>query len=102
MQAGIKIQTSKIQIANKLIEHIKSEKLVFHTKINQAEEDLQVVLDAVKRKLKISVYIENSKLFEEVTKIQNELKNETVKACLLYGFTETFNRAIFSRKIGLF
>ena len=57
MQAGIKIQTSKIQIANQLIEHIKSEKLVFHTKINQAEEDLQDILDAVKRKLKISLYI---------------------------------------------
>ena len=86
MQAGIKIQTSKIEIANQLIEHIKSEKLVLHRKINQAEEDLQDVLDDVKRKLKISIYIENSKLFEEMTKVQNELKNETVQACLLYDF----------------
>ena len=90
LQSGIKTQTNKIETANKLIEHIKSEKLALHRQINQAEEDLQVVLDDVKRKLTISIYIENSKLFEEVTKVQNEFKNETVKVCLLYDFQKTF------------
>ena len=83
MQTEIKIQTSKVVAANKLIEDIKSEKSAINEKINRAEKDLEAVLDDVKRKLKISVYVENSELLEEVSKIQNQLENENLQVGLI-------------------
>ena len=83
MQAEIEIQTSKVLAANKLIEDIKSEKSAINEKINGAEKDLEAILDDVKRKLKISVYVENSELLEEVAKIQNHLEIENLKAGLI-------------------
>ena len=71
----IKNQTSKVLAANKLIEDIKSEKSALNEKMHQAEKDLEAILDDVKRKLKISVYVKNSELLEEVAKIQNQLRN---------------------------
>ena len=79
MQTEINIQTSKVVAANKLIEDIKSEKSAINAKINSAQKDLEAILDDVKRKLKISVYVENSELLEEVAKIQNQLEIESVQ-----------------------
>ena len=84
MQAEIEIQTSKVLAANKLIEDIKSQKSAINEKIHKAEKDLETILDDVKRKLKISVYVENSELLEEVAKIQNQLEIENLQA----GFIE--------------
>ena len=83
MQAEIEIQTSKVLAANKLIEDIKSEKSAINQKINRAEKDLEAIFDDVKRKLKISVYVENSELFEEVAKIQNQLEIDNLQAGLI-------------------
>ena len=83
LQVAIRNQTAKVETANKLIRDIRSKKSAIHVQINQAEEDLQNVLDDVKRKLKISVYIENSKLLGEVVEIRNQLKMENIKAGLL-------------------
>ena len=83
MQAEIKNQTSKVLAANKLIEDIKSEKSAINGKIHEAEKDLETILDDVKRKLKISVYVENSELLEEVAKIQNQLEIENLQASLI-------------------
>ena len=83
MQVAIRNQTAKVETANKLIRDIRSKKSAIHVQINQAEEDLQNVLDDVKRKLKISIYIENSKLLGEVVEIRNQLKMENIKAGLL-------------------
>ena len=69
--------------ANKLIEEIKSEKSAINEKINRAEKDLEAILDDVKRKLKISVYVENSELLEEVAKIQNQLEIESLQVGLI-------------------
>ena len=75
MQAEIEIQTSKVLAANKLIEDIKSEKSAINQKINRAEKDLEAIFDDVKRKLKISVYVENSELLEELAKIPKSTRN---------------------------
>ena len=83
MQAEIEIQTSKVLAANKLIENIKSEKSAINEKIHGAEKDLETIIDDVKRKLKISVYVENSELLEEAAKIQNKLEIENLKAGLI-------------------
>ena len=83
MQTEINIQTSKVVAANKLIEDIKSEKSAINEKINSAEKDLEAVFDDVKRKLKISVYVENSELLEEVAKIQNQLEIESLQVGLI-------------------
>ena len=83
LQVAIRNQTAKVETANKLIRDIRSKKSAIHVQINQAEEDLQNVLDDVKRKLKISIYIENSKLLGEVVEIRNQLKMENIKAGLL-------------------
>ena len=83
MQTEINIQTSKVVAANKLIEDIKSEKSAINAKINSAQKDLEAILDDVKRKLKISVYVENSELLEEVAKIQNQLEIESLQVGLI-------------------
>ena len=83
LQTEINIQTSKVVAANKLIEDIKSEKSSINAKINSAEKDLEAILDDVKRKLKISVYVENSELLEEVAKIENQLEIESLQVGLI-------------------
>ena len=83
MQTEIDIQTSKVVAANKLIENIKVEKSAINEKINKAEKDLEAILEDVKRKLKMSVYVENSELLEKVAKIQNQLEIDNLQAGLI-------------------
>ena len=83
MQTEIDIQTSKVVAANKLIEDIKVGKSAINEKINNAEKDLEAILEDVKRKLKMSVYVENSELLEKVAKIQNQLEIDNLQAGLI-------------------